>query len=333
MRVALAVRAAVAAVLAWLLVWPMGGLADQYPYYAPMGALVVATATVASSWTESWRTALAIATGAAIALLSAPLPGLPQLVVVIGVGTWVGTAQLFGTASRWVPIVGLFVMIFGDESPLEYGAGYVLLTSFGALVGLGVNLVWPPLPLRQAGGAMDRLRDALADQLDHLAEGLARDEPPTLEEWYETSRQLDPDLQEMRNQVTTAAEARWANWRAFRWRAVAGSLEERAQRLDTLTFLVEDLSRTLTDTEHADAESVALGPALRGRASRTLAELAGMLRDIEKGEVDEHALARVEEALEELVAQIRVEHTDHGDDLVMATSMAGTVRRILRTLA
>ena len=43
-RTLLALKAAVAAGLAWLVVLPFSGVADDYPYYAPLGA-VVATST------------------------------------------------------------------------------------------------------------------------------------------------------------------------------------------------------------------------------------------------------------------------------------------------
>ena len=63
----LAVKAAVAAALSWLLAMPLGGIADDYPYYAPLGAVLAVTWTVAGSVRESLQGLAAIAVGAAIA--------------------------------------------------------------------------------------------------------------------------------------------------------------------------------------------------------------------------------------------------------------------------
>ena len=48
-RVPLALKSAFAAGLAWLAVLPLGGVADEYPYYAPLGAVVAMGATVVTS--------------------------------------------------------------------------------------------------------------------------------------------------------------------------------------------------------------------------------------------------------------------------------------------
>jgi hypothetical protein len=40
----------VAAAVAWLVVLPFVGVADDYAYYAPLGAVIAVSATVARSW-------------------------------------------------------------------------------------------------------------------------------------------------------------------------------------------------------------------------------------------------------------------------------------------
>ncbi len=61
-------KAAVAAGLAWVLVLPLGGVADAYPYYAPLGAVIAVSSTVAGSLRSSLQAVVSIAIGAAIAV-------------------------------------------------------------------------------------------------------------------------------------------------------------------------------------------------------------------------------------------------------------------------
>src|SRR5690625_37272 len=73
-RMALAIRAAVAAAVAWVVVSVLPGeLADDYPYYAPFGAVIATTFTLAGSVRESLQSVGAIAVNAA----APPLPLAP----------------------------------------------------------------------------------------------------------------------------------------------------------------------------------------------------------------------------------------------------------------
>ena len=63
-KLALAVKAALAAMLAWLLVRPLGSFATEYSYYAPLGALTVVSTSIAVPW-NSHRITIVIGTPAA----------------------------------------------------------------------------------------------------------------------------------------------------------------------------------------------------------------------------------------------------------------------------
>src|SRR3712207_5602847 len=88
-RLPLALKCAVAAALAWLLVLPLGGVADDYPYYAPLGAVVAVGTTVVSSVRASVQGLLALLLGAvlSIGVGSLPLPDVVAIAAVVGVGT------------------------------------------------------------------------------------------------------------------------------------------------------------------------------------------------------------------------------------------------------
>jgi hypothetical protein len=154
----LAVKASVAAGVAWLVVKPLAGLADDYPYYAPLGAVIATSTTALRSLHESLRTLAAIVLGAAVALvaLSLPLPRLAGLVITTGVGVALGSWHLLGSRSSWVPITALFVLLVGDSHPWHYALGYGGFVALGAVVGIAVDAAAPQRPglsdQRQRGG-------------------------------------------------------------------------------------------------------------------------------------------------------------------------------------
>ena len=327
-----AVRTALAAIIAWVVVQPWGGLADQYPYYAPMGAVIAVTATVAGSFRETWRTALAIGIGAVLALLTTPLHLVLQLGVVVGLGTVISGWRRLGDTAGWVPIAGLFVLLFGQGNPWGSPTAYMGLTTLGAAIGLVVNAVWPPLPLGATRKATDRLRALLADQLDILAEALSGDTLPDPDEWGRRVHRIDPVLYQMRDLVATLRDSRRANWRARRWRESNDVAERQAQALDAMAFLVEDVTWFLTDREHAGRDDVAIGPRQRPSTAELLRRVAAVLRSMDGVEVDKELLTEADEALDDLVAGIGEARVDTDDAMVSASGVVSTVGRTLDPL-
>lgn len=324
-----------AATLAWLMVQPFGGLADSYPYYAPLGAVVAVTATVIGSVRESLQTIAAISIGVILAGASTPLPQLPSLLLVVALGTVATVHPAFrwlGPAARWAPITGMFVLIIGGDSPWEYATAYVILTSFGALVGLTVNALWPPLPLRAEQRQLDQARDRLADRLDSVADGLDGDGPPTLSEWTARADGVEPLVDELRSLAGQAHDARRGNWRLKRWGDDAFRRYQQARALERSAFLVEDLVELLRDQEHADREHVALGPTLRPYAARVLGALADVLRTGGADDEDEARLAAADRAIDDLVQAMRAVRRDTGDDLITAGAVVTGAGRTLTAL-
>lgn len=282
-RLLLATKTAVAAGLAWVLVQPLGGFVDDYPYYAPLGAVAAMSTSVVSSVRTAVQAVVAILTGATIALLvdALALPGPAGVAVGVGAGVLVGGLGVYGAMGSWVPFATLFVLILGGEDPWRYAAAYGGLVALGGLVGVGVNLAVPQLLLTPAVMAEDRLRERLADQLDLLADGLDHEEPLTADAWGELRLSLELDARRVEELVEAASEARRANWRARRWAAAADQREVRARALRRLTGCVDDVIALVTDVRtsvHAEDE-VAGG--LRGDAAVAFRAVATMLRTVE----------------------------------------------------
>ncbi|MGY2130356.1 hypothetical protein [Blastococcus sp. SYSU DS0617] len=334
-RLGMAVKAAVAASLAWALVQLVPGPAADYPYYAPLGALIATSTTLTGSAREAAQAVTAISLGAAVALAADALggPNLLTLALAVAVGVLVGSWSRLGGSKSWVPTSALFVLIIGDTNPTGYVLGFAGLTLLGALVGLAVTAAFPPLPLAPAQEQLQLLRERLADQLDDLAGGLRLEHPPTAEGWQERIRTIDPVLASMRAAVEQTREAKRGNRRARRYAQDADQQLRQSRTLERLTLLVEELTDVLTDSERAEFEHVALGPPLRPAAARTLSALGGALRSVDAETADRASLREAEEALQEFRDEVRRTRTTTQDDLFVAGSVIDAVRRGLMSLS
>lgn len=242
----LALKAALAAGAAWLLVQPFGGVADDYPYYAPLGAVVVMSTTVMTSVRTGMQAVAAIGVGAGLAALviQMPVPRLVGIMAVVGVGFALAGWRRLGAMSMWVPFAALVVLILGGNNPAHYVLGYGGLTAVGAVVGVAVNLALPQLPLGRAMQAVAALQEELAHQLRSLADDLrSADDLGT--DSVRISSSVKPPAERLEQLVSEVRDARRVNWRAGRWRHLANRREEQARALETISYLVEEVGALL----------------------------------------------------------------------------------------
>jgi uncharacterized membrane protein YgaE (UPF0421/DUF939 family) len=327
-------KAALAAAIAWLLVQPLGGVADDYPYYAPLGAVIAVTTTVAGSMRESLQGLAAIFTGAALALASqtTPLPVVVDLALVVAVGTFVSAWRGFGSKASYVPVTGVFTLIIGAGDAVDYVIAYLGLATLGALVGITLNIAFPPLVMRRMTDSIRRLRGLLAEQLDDLADGLLSEERLTVEQWQHRQRSIRPTTEEMQRVVGLTTDARRANWRARRWNETAEQGYQQARALQHIAFLVEDMTSLVVEQERADRDVVALGPDLRPHAAHALQEMADVLRSVrdETAALDE--LREADAAVVKLVEEIRTARERSSSDMFAAGTVVTGVRRAMASL-
>jgi uncharacterized membrane protein YgaE (UPF0421/DUF939 family) len=330
----ISVKAALASALAWLAVQPMWGIADDYPYYAPLGAVIAVTSTVAGSVRESLQGLGAILTGAALALLvmQTDLPVVADLAVVVALGTVAAGWPRFGSKASWIPVTGLFVLIIGRGDAVDYAIAYLGLTSLGAAIGITLNIIFPPLALRPMSTSVTRLRGELADQLDELADGLSQDTPLTADEWEQHKREIRPTLEEMQRIVGHATDGRRANWRARRWSDHAEQRYQQARALQQVAFLIEDIAALVVDQERAELEVVALGPELRPHAAQALRCLGQALCSVEADTADPDQLRAADRAVVALAEAIRNARQRSRDDMFAAGTVVTGTRRALASL-
>ncbi len=330
----IAVKAALAAALSWLAVQTLDGVADRYPYYAPLGAVIAVTSTVAGSVRESLQGLAAILSGAtlALAVMQIDLPVAADLAVVVGIGTVVSGWHWYGAKASWVPMTGLFVLIIGRGDAVDYVIAYLGLTSLGAAIGIALNVAFPPLALQPMTNSVTRLRGVLADQLDELADGLRHDDALTAEEWQQRKRDIQPTMEEMQRIVGHTTDSRRANWRARRWNDHAEQRYQQARALQQVAFLIEDITSLVVDQERAELESVALGPELRPYAARALGCLAEALRSVEVNTAEPDRLRAADRAAVALAEAIRDARQRSRSDMFAAGTVVTGTRRALASL-
>lgn len=219
-RVADAVRAAIAAMAAWLVGNLLPGDLAQYAYAAALGAFVATGTSFFSIARTALQQAVALAIGAALglALTNVDLPGLVAIGIVAAVAVLLPGATALGTSASVVPVAALLVLMFGDIDPDGYAIAYVGQFSVGLVVGVLVNaLARPPLYDRRARHRIHLAVRSLADRVDALAEMLRGDWPPERSDWADWAPELEAWTADLDEDMRQARESRRLNPRTL-WR-------------------------------------------------------------------------------------------------------------------
>ncbi len=293
-RLLLAAKTALAVGLSWFLAPLLPGAAQEYTYYAPLGALVSMYPTFMGSVRTGLQTLvgllLGIALAAAVLLLGDP--NVISISLAVGLGVLLGGSPRLGAGRDYVPVATLLVLIIGGRQADAFSFGYALQMGLGVLVGLGVNVtIFPPLALDAARARISRARVVLIDHLEDAAAALVEEWPPQHEEWAGRRHVLDGAVVDVRDAVYEAAESQRANPRAYRrsrHQIVPASYEDLAV-LENVTFYVRDLSEVLAGAIWEGPQGFRLGDGLREPLERSLSAIANILRAWE----EEHALPPV----------------------------------------
>jgi len=283
-RPLLAVKIALAGVLAWYLAPFIPFAEDQYSYYAPLGALVTSYPTLARSARAGAETVVGLGVGILIglgglALVHSGVMAGVALALVLAVGVLVGGLRLLGAGGEWGSLAGLFVLLLGGSDAEGFSVSYLVTMGFGVVVGIVVNLlVVPPLYVGHVRRRLAVLRDEIAGFLTRTADGVAERTlepermPAELAEISTVEEEVGEDVQE-------AAESRRGNPRGRRT-AARDLSDENARRLAAMEragFLLRDLTDVLVrmTQQHGLAEELRrpLACALRCTADLVGAEL------------------------------------------------------------
>ena len=312
-------KAAVAVGISWSIAPYLPGVADNYPYYAPLGALVSMYPTLMGSVRNALQTLGSLAVGIvlAAAVLVFSQPNVVTISVAVGVGALVAATGWFGNNREYIPVTVLFVLIVGGPDADSYSIGYIVQISLGIVIGLLINmLVFPALNLNGVGQKLSNYRSALADHLSEVAEALAENWPPERDGWASRKDSLIGLSGELRTALHQADESRKVNPRARIHRRDLSADYEDLAALETIAFHVRDLTEVLAGAVWGTPIEVQLREELRPSVSLALAALAAALRDWDSGNTDLTAHSAAAEALASLMAEL-----DDRRDSAPATSM------------
>ncbi|PZE57640.1 FUSC family protein [Curtobacterium sp. MCPF17_001] len=295
-------KAAAAGALAWTVARHVPGVASDYPYYAPLGAVVAMQTTVFAGLRSGVQTLVGIALGIAVAAFTMWVgePGVLAVALAVGVGVLVGGFRILGEGSSWVSTAALFVLLVGGAHAEGYSLGYLVQMAVGVVVGLLVNfLVFPPLRFWDAERRIDQVNSVLAEHLDGLADVLEqgqRDERA----WDRAQDRLDRAIADVRSRVSIAQESRRINPRG----ALRGS-RARLQRdgsrfraLERVAWYTTDLTELVARSGPVSSNLGRPDEAFTVPLTTAVRQVAAMIRGDHPPEEGDRAISELERALD-----------------------------------
>ncbi|GAA1209081.1 FUSC family protein [Rhodoglobus aureus] len=336
-RVLQAAKLALAVGIAWTIAPYLPGVADNYPYYAPLGAIVSMYPTLMGSMKNALQTlgSLVVAIVLAGAVIIFSSPSVLTMSLAVGAGALIAATGWFGANREYIPVTVLFVLIIGGPDADSYSIGYLEQVSLGIVVGLLVNvLIFPALSQNAVDQQLANFRRVLSDHLAEISEALADSWPPERDGWATAKDTLVSVSGEVREAVLLADESRKANPRARRYRRDLRADYEDLAALENVTFHVRDITDVLTGAVWGTPIKVELRPELRPTLSQALAAVSTVLSEWGSAEKREDPLAAATDALASLTAEL-----DARKDTATATAMGASaaismdIARILAALS
>ena len=336
-RLLFAAKTAVAAGLAWYLAPLMPGTAAAYPYYAPLGVLVSMHPTVAASAKHGLQSLLGLGLGIAMAfaVTTVATPNALAVAVVVGLGVVIGGLPRLGSASEWVPMAALFVLVLGYSNAQGFSFAYVLQMGMGVAVGFAVNwLILPPLHLEGIDPAIDGHQRALSKQLRDMASAMTESWPPNHEDWASRSGELARTATAVRNAVQAAKLSAKANPRSRRRaRRLPGDLAG-LRTVERLTFHVQDVTDVLASVIWEEDAGTVIPEGVPPNLAEALEDVAEMIRQWRHGDAEDFKNALDEARDSVATLSETVTEAAAGQAPVNATaSVAMSLRRMITVVS
>ncbi|WP_252189658.1 MULTISPECIES: aromatic acid exporter family protein [unclassified Rhodococcus (in: high G+C Gram-positive bacteria)] len=274
------VKAAVAAVLAWILVDHILGLPQ--PFLAPYAAVFMIEVTVSRSLRVAGEQLAAVSLGVVLAAAVGAL--VDSITVGVGVtvlvGLLLGRWRRFGSSGVWVAVTALLMVTYGDSDQPGMLGERILEIALGAATGVAVNaLLLPPLYLARSERALTGLGSTATALLHDVARELR--EPGTAEpgRWNKWSAEVRWQLDDALDAVAWTEESARGNLRRSATPAAAGTQWRRS--VVTLSEgwpLCTEIVRAaqLAVTPHPPFGPLA--PEIRDGAAAFLESLADLIR-------------------------------------------------------
>lgn len=290
-RLLFVAKTALAVGAAWLVAPYMPGVTDEYPYYAPLGALISMYPTLVGSARSGLQTLLGVATGIGLAALVVITigPNWWSIPLVVGLGVLVAGTGWFGAGTEYVAIAALFVLIIGGQNADDYSLGYAAQMGVGVAIGLLVNVVVPPATfVTSANARVQAFQQGLASHLRNVGQIAGESDPPAHEVWAADAESLAETARAVRGALGDADRSMRGNPRAWLRRRSTREIYERLDELDQITHHIRDISECLADAVWERPAGLALDPALAGPLSAACQAVADVVERSQTEARDEH---------------------------------------------
>ena len=287
--------AAVASYLVAVLV-----VSDNRPVTAALTALLIVQVTLVGTIADTARRIVSVLLGVGVAISFSSFVGFTwwSLGAIIAASILLGQALRLGPHLLEVPISAMLILAVG-------GAGIqavdrIAETLVGAIVGLLVNLLFPPsIQTRSAGAAVERFAEQIARLLDRVARSLT-DGEATREEvrgWLDEARSITNDIARIDQVLIEAGQSRRLNPRAVGTTDTTPDLRSGLDALEHSAVALRAVFRSIADgagvnRETAEAHEVPdefYDEDLRGAFATLMVDLSGAVRSfgaLVRAEVD-----------------------------------------------
>ena len=246
-----AARITGASVAAYLVAEALG-LRYPPPLIAALTALLVVQATLSSTLTNGLQRVLSVVVGVVLAMLFVSVVGLTwwSLAALVAASIVVGQLLRLGPHLVEVPISAMLVLGVGYTAGAQsVGAGRVVETVIGAVVGVLVNVLFPPpVQSRYAGQAVARFADEIAALHDDAAMQLAvGPSSEDTERMLQDARRLNRHVPRVDRALAHAEESRRLNVRALGAPRSTRSLRGGLEALEMCSVATRTLFRSVHD--------------------------------------------------------------------------------------
>jgi hypothetical protein len=271
----------------------------------------------------------------AFAVTTVTTPNALAVAVVVGLGVVIGGLPRLGSASEWVPMAALFVLVLGYSNAQGFSFAYVLQMAMGVAVGFAVNwLVFPPLHLEGIDPAIDGHQRALSKQLKDMASAMTESWPPDHEEWASRSGELARTATDVRAAVQAAKLSAKANPRSRRRARRLPADLAGLRTLERLTFHVQDITDVLASVIWEEDAGTVIPEGVPPNLAEALDDVATAIRQWRHGDSGDFRDA-LDEARDSVAAlSDTVTEAAAGQESVNATaSVAMSLRRIITVVS
>lgn len=319
------------------------------PLLAPLTALLVVQLTLFNTLEHGLQRVVSVVAGVLLAVLFSSVVGLTwwSLGALVAASIIVGQLLRLGPHLLEVPISAMLVLGVGGAAAGVAALGRVGETLVGAVVGLLVNVLFPPhVRTRDAGAAIEAFAEEIAGLLDRAATELVNG--PTPEQagrWLDDARRFSRHIPRLDSALEQAEESRRLNLRAFGTTETSSTLRDGLDALEHSAVAVRSMFRSILDGMRSESDAGEYAVEIRqafavllndiaeavrsyGRLVRAEADDAGQQEEAEVGAALEHlreARARVSDLL---LAGPR----DDPQFWELNITVLATVERVLREL-